>query len=137
SLADAMKEADVFIGISVKGLVSKEMVSSMNKDAIVMAMANPDPEIMPNDAKEAGARVVATGRSDFPNQVNNVLGFPGIFRGALDCRATRITEKMKLAAAIALASIITNPTEDEILPYSTNKDVVPKVAEAVKGAWES
>ncbi len=137
SLADAMVNADVFIGVSAKGLVSKEMVSSMNKDAIVMAMANPDPEIMPDDAKEAGAKVIATGRSDFPNQVNNVLGFPGIFRGALDARAKRITEKMKIAAAEALASVIENPTADEIVPYSTNKGIVPKIAKAVKEAWEN
>lgn len=136
SLADAMKGADVFIGVSAKGLVNKEMVSSMAQDAIVMAMANPDPEIMPDDAKQAGAKVVATGRSDFPNQVNNVLGFPGIFRGALDSRATRITEEMKLAAAKALASVIENPTQDEILPYALNKNVVPVVAKAVREAWE-
>ncbi len=137
SLADAIADADVFIGVSAKGLVSKEMVSSMAKDAIVMAMANPDPEIMPDDAKEAGARVIATGRSDFPNQVNNVLGFPGVFRGALDARAKRITEKMKIAAAEALASVIENPTPEEILPYATNKDIVPKIAKAVKEAWEN
>ncbi len=135
SLADAMVGSDVFIGISAKGLVSKEMVSSMNKDSIVMAMANPDPEILPDDAKAGGARIIATGRSDFPNQVNNVLGFPGIFRGALDCRATRITENMKLAAAKALASIVPNPTENEIIPYATNKEIVPIVADAVKKAW--
>ncbi len=137
SLADAIADADIFIGVSAKGLVSKEMVSSMAKDAIVMAMANPDPEIMPDDAKEAGARVIATGRSDFPNQVNNVLGFPGVFRGALDARAKRITEKMKIAAAEALASVIENPTPDEIVPYSTNKGIVPKIAKAVKEAWEN
>lgn len=137
SLADAIRGADVFIGVSVKGIVSKEMVSSMNKDSIVMAMANPDPEIMPDDAKEAGAKVIATGRSDFPNQVNNVLGFPGVFRGALDARAKRITEKMKIAAAEALASVIENPTPEEILPYATNKDIVPKIAKAVKEAWEN
>ncbi|TKJ17796.1 NAD-dependent malic enzyme [Candidatus Woesearchaeota archaeon B3_Woes] len=137
SLADAIKGSDVFIGVSVKGLVSKEMVSSMAKDSIVMAMANPDPEIMPDDAKEAGAKVIATGRSDFPNQVNNVLGFPGVFRGALDARAKRITEDMKLAAAKALASVIENPTPDEILPYATNKEIVPKVSKAVKEAWEN
>lgn len=137
SLSDAMVNADVFIGVSVKGLVSKDMVSSMAKDAIVMAMANPDPEIMPDDAKEAGAKIIATGRSDFPNQVNNVLGFPGVFRGALDARAKRITEEMKLAAAEALASVIENPTPDEILPYATNKEIVPKVSKAVREAWEN
>jgi malate dehydrogenase (oxaloacetate-decarboxylating) len=112
------------------------MVQSMNTSPIIMAMANPDPEILPDLAKEAGAKVIATGRSDFPNQVNNVLGFPGIFRGALEAKATKITEDMKLAAAIALAGIIENPTEDEILPYATNKDVVPVIAKAVKEAWE-
>lgn len=137
TLADAMKNSDIFIGISAKGLVTKEMVKSMNKDAIVMAMANPDPEIMPDDAKDAGARIVATGRSDFANQVNNVLGFPGIFRGALDIKATRITEKMKLAAAVALADIIKTPTEDCIIPHPTDKDVVPVVAKAVMDAWQS
>ena len=137
NLSDAIKGADVFLGVSKKGLLKKEMVESMNKDAIVLAMANPDPEIMPAEAKEAGARVIATGRSDFPNQVNNVLGFPGIFRGALDVRATRITEKMKVAAAEALASIVESPSEENIIPYALDKSVVPKVAEAVKQAWLS
>jgi malate dehydrogenase (oxaloacetate-decarboxylating) len=137
NLSDAIKGADVFLGVSKKGLLKKEMVESMNKDAIVLAMANPDPEIMPDEAKEAGARVIATGRSDFPNQVNNVLGFPGIFRGALDVRATRITEKMKVAAAEALASIVESPSEENIIPYALDKSVVPKVAEAVKQAWLS
>jgi len=135
TLRDAMKGSDVFIGISTKNLVDKEMIKSMAKDSIVIAMANPDPEILPNDAKEAGARIVATGRSDFPNQVNNVLVFPGIFRGALDVRATMITTEMKIAAAEALASIIKKPTEECILPYALDKSVVPKVAEAVKNAW--
>lgn len=136
SLKKIIKGSDIFIGVSIKNIVSKEMVRSMNKDSIIFAMANPDPEILPTDAKEAGARVIATGRSDFPNQVNNVLGFPGIFRGALDCKATRITEAMKLAAAEALANIIENPTEEEILPYATNKEVVPKIAKAVAEAWK-
>jgi len=136
TLSEAMAGADIFIGVSAKGLVSKEMVKSMAKNPIVMAMANPDPEIMPDEAKEAGAKVVATGRSDFPNQVNNVLAFPGIFRGALDVRATRITDEMKLAAAKALASIVLTPTAEEILPCPINKDVVPVVAEAVKEAWK-
>ena len=112
------------------------MVASMNKKAIVFAMANPVPEIMPKDAKEAGAFIVATGRSDFPNQVNNALGFPGIFRGALDCRATKITEKMKLAAAEALAGMI-KPKIEEILPQITDKEVPKIVAEAVKKAWKN
>ena len=135
ALAAAIRGADVFIGVSVKGALTKEMVQTMAPGAIIFAMANPDPEILPDDAKAAGAAVVATGRSDFPNQVNNVLGFPGIFRGALDVRATRITEEMKLAAAVALAATIQNPTADEILPYALDKSIVPAVAEAVKKAW--
>ena len=108
------------------------MVKTMAPDAIIFAMANPDPEILPDTARAAGAAVVATGRSDYPNQVNNVLGFPGIFRGALDVRATRITEAMKLAAAEALAATVPNPTRDAILPYALDKSVVPAIAEAVK-----
>ena len=129
SLADALKGADVFIGVSAPGIVSKEMVASMNKDAILFAMANPVPEIMPDLAREAGARVVGTGRSDFPNQVNNVLIFPGIFKGALEGRATAITEEMKLAAAEAIAGLV--PEEDRsdvnILPEAFD----PRVAETV------
>jgi len=134
NLKDAMINADIFIGLSKKGLVSKEMIVSMNKKAIVFAMANPEPEILPQDAKESGAFVVATGRSDFPNQVNNALIFPGIFRGALDCRATRITENMKIAAAEALANMI-KPEINKILPDITDKQVPIKVAEAVKISW--
>ncbi|PIN86078.1 NAD-dependent malic enzyme [Candidatus Woesearchaeota archaeon CG10_big_fil_rev_8_21_14_0_10_44_13] len=133
TLADAIKGADVFIGVSVAGAVTKDMVISMNKDAIIFAMANPVPEIMPNDAKAAGARIVATGRSDFPNQVNNVLAFPGVFRGALDARA-KITEKMKLAAAHALAGMVKTPSEEKIIPSPFDKDVAKNVAEAVKKA---
>ena len=135
-LADAMVGADVFLGISAAGCVSKEMVQSMNKDAIIFAMANPTPEIMPDLAKEAGAAVVGTGRSDFPNQINNVLAFPGIFRGALDCRASDINEEMKIAASYALASII-NESElnaDYILPHAFDPRVGKAVAEAVKKA---
>ncbi len=130
-LADAMVGADVFLGISAAGCVSKEMVQSMNKDAIIFAMANPTPEIMPDLAKEAGAAVVGTGRSDFPNQINNVLAFPGIFRGALDCRASDINEEMKIAASYALASIIDESelNADYILPHAFDP-----VAEAVKKA---
>ena len=106
TLADAMKNADIFVGVSAPGIVSKEMVASMNKDAILFAMANPTPEIMPDEAKAAGAKVVGTGRSDFPNQVNNVVAFPGIFKGALEGRAKQITEKMKLAAALAIAGLV-------------------------------
>ncbi|KAF5413332.1 MAG: malate dehydrogenase (oxaloacetate-decarboxylating) [Candidatus Methanocomedens sp.] len=132
----AMQDADVFIGVSAAGIVSKDMVRSMAPDPIVFAMANPEPEIMPDDAVEAGARVVATGRSDYPNQVNNVLGFPGIFRGALDTRATDINIEMKMAAARALAGIITDSELDEnhILPGPLDKRVVPVVAAAVAEA---
>ncbi|MBQ1814448.1 MAG: NAD-dependent malic enzyme [Ruminococcus sp.] len=135
-LADAMVGADVFLGISAAGCVSKEMVQSMNKDAIIFAMANPTPEIMPDLAKEAGAAVVGTGRSDFPNQINNVLAFPGIFRGALDCRASDINEEMKIAASYALASIIDESelNADYILPHAFDPRVGKAVAEAVKKA---
>lgn len=134
TLADAMKGADVFIGVSVAGAVTKDMAKSMNKDSIIFAMANPVPEIMPDEAKKAGARIVATGRSDFPNQINNVLAFPGVFRGALDAKAKQITEKMKLAAAKALAEMVEKPTEEKIIPSPFDKGVAKKVAEAVKGA---
>ena len=131
-----MVGADVFLGISAAGCVSKEMVQSMNKDAIIFAMANPTPEIMPDLAKEAGAAVVGTGRSDFPNQINNVLAFPGIFRGALDCRASDINEEMKIAASYALASIIDESelNADYILPHAFDPRVGKAVAEAVKKA---
>jgi malate dehydrogenase (oxaloacetate-decarboxylating) len=138
SLADVMKGADIFVGVSRPGLVTQDMVRSMAKDPIVFAMANPVPEIMPNLAKEAGAAVVGTGRSDFPNQVNNVIAFPGIFRGALDVRAKRITEEMKVAAAKAIAGVI--PDEelktDYVLPDGFNPLVVERVATAVMEAWE-
>ena len=133
SLTDAMKNADVFIGISVAGAVTREMAKSMNKDSIIFAMANPTPEIMPEEAKAAGVRIIATGRSDYPNQMNNVLAFPGIFRGAFDAHAKKITEKMKLAAAMALAASIT-PDPEHILPDPLDKNVGRKVAEAVKRA---
>ncbi len=135
-LATAMKDADIFIGVSAPGILSKEMVASMNKDAIVLAMANPVPEIYPDDAKAANARVVGTGRSDFPNQVNNVLVFPGIFRGALDAKADKITEDMKLSAAYAIANMVEQPTEDKILPEAFNKNVAKNVAAAVRKSWE-
>ena len=136
TLADAMHGRDVFIGVSAPGIVSAEMVASMNDDAIVFAMANPVPEIMPEEAKKGGARVVATGRSDFPNQINNVLVFPGIFRGALDARADDISEEMKIAAARAIAAIVRDDelSEDYIIPDAFNKAVVQAVAEAVKEA---
>jgi len=134
NLADAVKNADVFIGVSRKDVLSKEMVASMADKSIVFALSNPDPEIMPADAKEAGATIVATGRSDFPNQVNNALVFPGIFRGALDCRATRITTPMKTIAAESLAGLIKNPTAEKLLPSILDKEVVPAIANAVKEA---
>lgn len=134
SLADAMKGADILIGVSKPGVVSKNMIQTMAKDPIVFVMANPVPEIMPDEAKAAGAAVVGTGRSDFPNQVNNVLAFPGIFRGALDGRAAKITEEMKMAAAKAIAGVIPEKelSADYVLPDPFNPAVVPAVAEAVK-----
>ena len=130
-LADALKATDVFIGVSQKNLVSKAMVRSMNEKPIIIAMANPIPEIMPKVAKEAGAAVIATGRSDFPNQVNNLLAFPGIFRGALDGGSKSITTKMKLAAATAIAKIVKKPTPANIIPSPLNTKVAPAVAKAV------
>lgn len=134
TLADALKGADIFVGVSAPNIVTPEMVSSMNKDSILFAMANPVPEIMPDIAKAAGARVVGTGRSDFPNQVNNVVAFPGIFKGALEGRATQITEEMKLAAAHALADLVPDEelNEDNILPEAFNPKVAESVANAVK-----
>lgn len=134
TLADAMKGADIFIGVSAPNIVTSDMVSSMNKDSILFAMANPVPEIMPNVAKAAGARVVGTGRSDFPNQVNNVVAFPGIFKGALEGRASQITEEMKLAAAYAIAGLVPEEelNEDNIMPEAFNPKVAEVVAEAVK-----
>lgn len=134
SLADAMCGADIFVGVSAPGIVTKEMVASMNSDAILFAMANPVPEIMPDLAKEAGARVVGTGRSDFPNQVNNVVAFPGIFKGALEGRATQITEEMKLATANAIASLVSDEelNENNILPEAFDSLVADVVSKAVK-----
>ena len=134
NLADALKGADIFVGVSAPGIVSEEMVASMNSDAIMFAMANPVPEIMPDLAKEAGARVVGTGRSDFPNQVNNVLVFPGIFKGALEGRARQITEEMKLAAANAIADLIPDDqlSDVNILPEAFDPRVTEAVAQAVK-----
>jgi len=134
SLSDAMIGADVFIGVSAPNIVTEDMIGSMNKKAIVFAMANPVPEIWPDTATHAGAMVVGTGRSDFPNQINNVLAFPGIFRGALDARATRITDEMKIAAAHAIADYVPNPRSDRILPSILDKNVTKKVAAAVKKA---
>lgn len=136
TLADALVGADVFIGVSAPGIVSQDMVRAMNKDSIVFAMANPTPEIMPDEAKAAGARVIGTGRSDFPNQVNNVLAFPGIFRGALDVRAKEVNEEMKIAAAYAIASMIKDEdlNEDNVIPDALDKNVAANVAEAIKKA---
>lgn len=136
TLADALKGADVFIGVSAPGTVTKEMVETMNKDAIVFACANPTPEIFPEDAKAGGARIVSTGRSDYPNQINNVLVFPGMFRGAFDARASEINEEMKLAAADALAGLISDEelNEEYIIPMAFDKRVGQEVAKAVKEA---
>lgn len=134
SLADAFAGADIFVGVSAPGIVTEEMVTSMNQDAILFAMANPVPEIMPDLAKKAGARIVGTGRSDFPNQVNNVVAFPGIFKGALEGRASQITEEMKLAAAIAIASLVPEEklSEDNIMPEAFDPQVADVVSAAVK-----
>ena len=134
TLADALKGADIFVGVSAPGIVSAEMVQSMNKDSILFAMANPTPEIMPDVAKAAGARIVGTGRSDFPNQVNNVVAFPGIFKGALDGRASIITEEMKLAAAEAIAGLVSDDelNDDFIMPEAFDPRVADVVSEAVK-----
>ncbi|MBP1753617.1 MAG: Malic enzyme [Firmicutes bacterium] len=134
TLADALVGTDLFVGVSAPNVVTKEMVASMNNDAIIFAMANPDPEILPNLAKEAGAKVVATGRSDFPNQVNNVVAFPGIFRGALEGRATQITEEMKLAAAIAIAGLVPEKelNDENIMPQPFDPRVSDVVSAAVK-----
>ncbi len=134
TLADAMRGADIFIGVSAPNIVTPEMVASMNRDAILFAMANPVPEIMPDAAKAAGARIVGTGRSDFPNQINNVVAFPGIFKGALEGRATQITEEMKLAAAEAIAGLVSDEarSDDNIMPEAFDPRVAEVVAEAVK-----
>ncbi|GAB4074995.1 NADP-dependent malic enzyme [Barrientosiimonas marina] len=136
SLEEILTDADVFIGVSAGGLLSKEMVETMHDDPIIFAMANPEPEIMPEDAKEAGVKVIGTGRSDFSNQVNNVLAFPGIFRGALDVRATQINEKMKVAATEAIASLITKDelSEDYVIPAPFDPRVAPLVASRVAQA---
>ena len=132
---DALNGADVFIGLSIANLLTAEDIRTMNKDAIVLPMANPDPEILPDDAFRGGAKVVGTGRSDLPNQINNVLAFPGILRGALDVRAERITTQMKVAAGFAISDLVPEPTPDEIIPYALNGEVVPAVAKAVGDAW--
>ncbi len=135
-LADAVRGADVFIGVSTaKNILTPAMIKSMNKDPVVFALSNPDPEIMPDAAKVAGAAVIGTGRSDFPNQINNVLAFPGIFRGALDARAEQITNEMKIAASHALADCVDEPSADRVLPDPLDKKVGEAVARAVKKAW--
>ncbi len=136
TLGEALKDADVFIGVSAAGAVSPEMVQSMNKDAIIFAMANPDPEIMPEPAKAAGAAIIGTGRSDLPNQVNNVLAFPGIFKGALQVQATEINEDMKMAAVFAIADLITHDELDYeyVIPHAFDKRVAAAVTEAVAKA---
>jgi malate dehydrogenase (oxaloacetate-decarboxylating) len=135
SIHDVLKGADAFIGLSVANLIKEEDIRIMNKDAIVLAMANPMPEIMPDAAKRGGAIVVGTGRSDLPNQINNVLAFPGVLRGALDAKAKRVTTNMKVAAGHAIAELVEEPTPDEIIPYALNTSVVPAVAQAVEQAW--
>ncbi len=134
SLKDAMEGADIFVGVSAPGIVTEEMAASMNRDAILFAMANPVPEIMPDLAKKAGVRIVGTGRSDFPNQINNVVAFPGIFKGALEGRATQITEDMKLAAAEAIASLVPDSelSEENIMPEAFDPRVAKVVSAAVK-----
>ncbi|MBI5226493.1 NADP-dependent malic enzyme [Candidatus Micrarchaeota archaeon] len=134
TMADAMKGADVFIGVSVKGVVTQEMVKSMANNAVVLAMANPEPEIWPEDALKAGAKIVGTGRSDLPNQINNVLAFPGVLKGALDARATQINEEMKLAAALAIANHLPKPTAGQIVPSALDRTVGKAVAKAVADA---
>lgn len=134
-LKDALKDADVFIGVSVGNVLKKEYIMDMNHDPVIFAMANPVPEISVEDAKQAGAFIIGTGRSDYPNQINNVLAFPGIFRGALDVRALRITNNMKLAASHAIASLV-EPTREKILPSALDKNVVPAVSKAVADAWK-
>ncbi|MDD3861518.1 MAG: NAD-dependent malic enzyme [Candidatus Gracilibacteria bacterium] len=132
SLSDALVGADIFIGVSKPNLATAEMVKTMAKDPIVFAMSNPDPEISPKEAKKGGAKVIATGRSDYPNQINNVLVFPGIFKGALESRSSKITDEMKLAASIAVSKLVKNPTPENIIPKVFDKKVAKAVAEAVK-----
>lgn len=134
TVKDAIRNADVFIGVSSASLLDRHDIATMNKDSIIFALANPIPEIMPDEAYAGGAAIVGTGRSDFPNQVNNVLGFPGIFRGALDVRAPRISPSMKMAAAYAIADCIDQPTKENIIPATLNDQVAYKVAEAVRKA---
>ncbi len=135
SLNEALKNSDIFIGVSKPNVLTKEYISLMNKKPIIFALSNPVPEIMPEEAKEAGAFIVATGRSDFPNQINNAIAFPGVFRGALDIKAKKITDNMKIAAAETLASLVKKPSVKKIIPNLLDKKIVPAVAEAVKKAY--
>jgi malate dehydrogenase (oxaloacetate-decarboxylating) len=132
SLEDAVKDADVFIGVSSAGLLTQDMVRTMAKDPIIFALANPDPEITPDDAKAAGAAVIATGRSDFPNQVNNAIAFPGIFRGALDNHVRGITDEHKIAAAEVIASLVETPSADEIVPSVFDERLVGEIAKVIR-----
>ena len=131
NIEEAFRNADVFVGVSGKGKLAPALIKSMSKDPIVFALSNPNPEILPEEAKKAGAAVVATGRSDFPNQINNVLAFPGVFRGLLDKKAKKVTEKMKLAAAASLAKMVKKPTPEEILPSPLDKNVAEEVSKAI------
>jgi malate dehydrogenase (oxaloacetate-decarboxylating) len=131
NLEDALKDADIFIGVSKAGLLTHKMVKSMSRDPIIFAMANPTPEIMPEEAQKAGVAIMATGRSDFPNQVNNALAFPGIFRGALDNKVTKITDEHKIAAAGVIAGLVNNPTPDEIIPSVLDERLVPEIAKVI------
>lgn len=132
SLSDAVKDADVFVGVSKPGLITAEMIKTMARDPIIFALANPIPEVMPNVAKAAGAAVIATGRSDFPNQINNAIAFPGIFRGALDNAVSKITDEHKIAAAETIANLVENPTADEIIPSVFDKRLVPAIADKIR-----
>ena len=131
SLEDALKNADIFIGVSKGGLLTSDMVKAMAKDPIIFVMANPTPEIMPEEAKAAGAAIVATGRSDFPNQVNNALAFPGIFRGALDNKVTKITDQHKIDTAQAIASLVESPSAEQIIPSVLDDRLVPTIAKVI------
>jgi malate dehydrogenase (oxaloacetate-decarboxylating) len=137
NIHEAIEGADVFIGLSSPGVINREDVKRMAPDAIVLAMANPTPEIMPDEAKAGGAAVIGTGRSDFPNQVNNVLAFPGVFKGALSVRAPRVTAEMQIAAAVALANLVDAPGQENILPPALDRTVAPHIAQAVALAWSS
>jgi malate dehydrogenase (oxaloacetate-decarboxylating) len=131
ALEDALKDADIFVGVSKAGLLTQDMVRTMAKDPVIFAMANPIPEIMPEEAKAAGVAIMATGRSDFPNQVNNALAFPGIFRGALDNKVTKITDEHKLAVAEVIANLVESPTPDQIIPSVLDERLVPSIAKVI------